>query len=181
MHREQILNDMVNNPMYNDILDNIIGNDRNAEDIKADIWLMIFELKEEKLLEAYNKKYLKYLFIRIVTNQYKSSTSYVYKKYKKEKFDREYDIYNVDREEEEYDEGLDMENFIRDCKSLTYIERELLSIYYQLFSYRTVEKKKVSYRSIGKEYNISYVTVNNIINSAKKKLIESSKDITFED
>lgn len=55
----------------------------DADDLEQEIYLILLEYNEEKIIEMYNKKQLKFFIIGIIQRQYHSKTSPFYKKYKK--------------------------------------------------------------------------------------------------
>ena len=68
-------------------IENIIKKYNLDESLKADfiqeMYLILLEYNEDKIVELYNKNQLKYFLIRICVNNYKSITSPWYKKYMK--------------------------------------------------------------------------------------------------
>lgn len=53
------------------------------DDLAQDIYLILLDMEEEKLIQLYNNKQLDYWIARIILNQYFSNTSPFYTKYKK--------------------------------------------------------------------------------------------------
>lgn len=53
------------------------------DDLAQDIYLILLDMEEEKLIQLYDNKQLDYWIARIILNQYFSSTSPFYTKYKK--------------------------------------------------------------------------------------------------
>ena len=53
------------------------------DDLAQDIYLILLDMEEEKLIQLYDNKQLDYWIARIILNQYFSSTSTFFTKYKK--------------------------------------------------------------------------------------------------
>ena len=53
------------------------------DDFIQEMYLILLEYNEDKIVELYSKNQLKYFLIRICVNNYKSTTSPWYKKYMK--------------------------------------------------------------------------------------------------
>lgn len=68
-------------------IENIIKKYNLDESLKADfiqeMYIILLEYNEDKIVELYNKNQLRYFLIRICVNNYKSVTSPWYKKYMK--------------------------------------------------------------------------------------------------
>lgn len=67
------------------LVENVIVRYQFNRDLKKDfiqeIYMILLEYSEEKLIELYSKNQLKYFIIRICVNQFKSKTSPFYRKY----------------------------------------------------------------------------------------------------
>ena len=64
------------------------------DDFIQEMYLILLEYNEDKIVELYSKNQLKYFLIRICVNNYKSTTSPWYKKYMK--YNKELINQNVD-------------------------------------------------------------------------------------
>lgn len=62
---------------------NIGVSDKDMDDFTQEIYLILLEYDEEKLIEIYNKNQLKFFIVRIIQNQYNSKNSPFYMKYKR--------------------------------------------------------------------------------------------------
>lgn len=58
-------------------------NNNDIDDLVQEIYMILLDYKEDKIIEMYNKKQLKYFLVGVIQRQYHSSTSPFYKKYKK--------------------------------------------------------------------------------------------------
>lgn len=72
------------------------------DDLIQEIYLILLEYNEDKLIKMYERKQLKFFIVRIIMNQYFSKNSPFYKKYKM--YDQRQD-YNkeIETEEDEFD------------------------------------------------------------------------------
>ena len=72
------------------------------DDLVQEIYLILLEYNEDKLIKMYERKQLKFFIVRIIMNQYFSKNSPFYKKYKL--YDQRQD-YNkkIETEEDEFD------------------------------------------------------------------------------
>lgn len=72
------------------------------DDLVQEIYLILLEYDEDKLIKMYERKQLKFFIVRIIMNQYFSKNSPFYKKYKL--YDQRQD-YNkkIETEEDEFD------------------------------------------------------------------------------
>ena len=64
------------------------------DDFIQEMYLILLEYNEDKIIELYSKNQLKYFLIRICVNNYKSTTSPWYKKYMK--YNKELINQNID-------------------------------------------------------------------------------------
>ena len=83
--RTEIIKEFINNlKAYTQLALNIAGED-DAPDLMQSCTLMLLEMKEDKLQAAYNPTQgLKPYFIRMLCLQYKSTTSYFHRDYRKQ-------------------------------------------------------------------------------------------------
>ena len=71
------------------------------DDLAQEIYLILLNYKDETIITAHNRGELKFLIIRIIKNQFNSSTSAFYKVYRKGSFDSLVDeLVNLDGEYE---------------------------------------------------------------------------------
>lgn len=96
--KEEIIEYLYRNNIVSDICKNVTrSNSYYVEDLIQEIFIILLEYNEDKLKFAYENNQLKFLISRLVTNQYNSSTSGFYKKFKKDRHnstDITYDIEN---------------------------------------------------------------------------------------
>lgn len=74
LEEENVLREMCTNM-------NVSPND--MDDFVQELYVILLEYNQDKIIELYNKKQLKYFIVGIIQRQYHSKTSPFYKKYKK--------------------------------------------------------------------------------------------------
>ncbi|MFY8170842.1 MAG: hypothetical protein ACOVK2_06990 [Candidatus Fonsibacter sp.] len=182
LNKNDIISDLYKSPILNEIINKITSRHQLTDDLKAELFLILCEMKEDKIIKAHESNYLIYLCINILKKQYHSSTSPFHKKYRKEKFDdleliddendenlKDKDIQLAfdeisDREEMEY--MMDKIKWIVDNK-LNVTDRELFKLYYKWERYDrwlgelrdvSCDKEVSSYRKIEKKLAITTIT-----------------------
>ena len=177
--------------LYNDknmdaIINKITSNNALKDDLKQDLFVILSEKDEEFIKDAYENHYLTYFCIRILKNQYHSSTSPFHKTHRKNKGQ---EINNLELEDEDYDyimdEDIELILSIID-ENLDYVDRELIKIYYKLGDYnrftgrkrdkscdkpisslRKVKKKLEIVNKDGQKITLSIQTIATSINRSK--------------
>lgn len=81
MNKQQIINKIYNEKWLQEITAQYILDSDLKEDFIQEMYTILLEYSEDKLIELYNKNQLKYFLIRICVNNYKSVTSPFYYKY----------------------------------------------------------------------------------------------------
>ena len=108
LSREEIIKEFTDNlETFTQLAYNIAG-EGDAPDLMQSCTLMLLEMKEDKLQAAYNPKQgLKPYFIRMLCLQYKSTTSYFHRDYRKQGIEirkkKEDILLNEPQSEIEYD------------------------------------------------------------------------------
>ena len=112
-------------------------------DLLHECILTLYELDEQKIIDAHNKNYLSFLFYKIVTNSYISYTSPFAKKYRH--FNQTTDDFkkiqaDIEIENDNYEELF--ERFIQhletDIETFDEYERELFKLYVQFRDFRKI-------------------------------------------
>jgi hypothetical protein len=112
-------------------------------DLLHECILTLYELDEQKIIDAHNKNYLSFLFYKIVTNSYISYTSPFAKKYRH--FNQTTDDFkkiqaDIEIESDNYEELF--ERFIQhletDIENFEEYERELFKLYVQFRDFRKI-------------------------------------------
>lgn len=79
----RIIEELYREKVIRSIITNMNVFEGDVEDLEQEIYTILLEYDEQKIIEMYNKKQLKFFIIGIITRQYFSKTSPFYKKYKK--------------------------------------------------------------------------------------------------
>lgn len=66
---------VLKDPVYESILIKFMDNNPQIDDFRQHLWLILLELPDDKVVDAWNGNWFKYLYVRIITNQIKSNTS----------------------------------------------------------------------------------------------------------
>jgi len=133
--------------IFNKLVDS--AQTRNT-DVLSDYWqelMLILLEKGEVIVEAYNNNYFKYQFIRIIKNQFHSSTSPSYKKYRRNPENIYLLKYNDDDLE---DKKIDEEKIDKIYK---FVDENYSWYAAKLFRVKLIEG--LSYRQIEKEIGIT--------------------------
>lgn len=173
---QEILEYIVSNPDYKEAVRNITKGDEFTEDLWAELLIIIGEYDNAKLNKLFNEGTLKFFFVRIALNQYRSANSPFYKKYKKEDVEKrgevelEFEDYMVwnevesvtyePDEEQPYDKDSIMyeETWAervariteRSLDSLHWYQAELFRLYVKYGTYKKVsENTGIPIRSVG--------------------------------
>jgi len=184
--RNHILDSLFRDPMLNEILHNITGGHHLMPDLKTELFLILLELDEKKLIIAYEGKWLLYLCINIIKKMWNSKTSPFFKKYKKIMSSE--DIQNWLKINDIEDFDLETFDLVIDIvNKLPFVEKELFYMRYKIGKYdryfgerRDEECKKPvsSFRKMEKKLSINEVSIDhNTIQVYHKKTINKIKKI----
>lgn len=156
-----ILDKLWRNPVIDDILSNITNNHPLMSDLKSELFLILLNQPETKIIQAEQNKWLVYLAINIIKKMWNSKSSPFYVKYKKNKDTLELNDTNLaDDEDFNYN---DIETIINIVMTFPFVERELFFMRYKIGKYdryfgelRDVDCKKPvsSFRNIEKKLRI---------------------------
>lgn len=83
MTASQIVEELYNTNLLTELCENIGVLPKDMDDFKQEIYLILLEYNQDKIIELYNKKQLKFFIVRIIQNQYHSKNSPFYMKYKR--------------------------------------------------------------------------------------------------
>lgn len=78
-----IVEEIYKTNLLTELCENIGVTKNNMDDFLQEIYLILLEYDEEKLIEIYNKNQLKFFMVRIILNQHHSKNSPFYMKYKR--------------------------------------------------------------------------------------------------
>jgi RNA polymerase sigma factor (sigma-70 family) len=84
MNKSQIIESIYKDKSYINICKQICstGNYYDYSDLFHEVILILLEKPDQEIVTAYEAKFIKFLFVRISNNQYRSKTSYFHKKYR---------------------------------------------------------------------------------------------------
>jgi hypothetical protein len=82
--KDDILTDLYKSDFIKDLIWTITSGNQLKEDLKSELFLILFEMDDRRILGAYNNNYLHYLCVNILKKQYHSKTSPFHKKFRKE-------------------------------------------------------------------------------------------------
>lgn len=94
MNKQDIITIIHKEHWIEDIIKKYNLDESLKDDFVQEMYLILLEYNENKIIELYNKNQLKYFLIRICVNNYKSTTSPWYKKYMK--YNKELINQNID-------------------------------------------------------------------------------------
>lgn len=85
MTKNEIIERIAKEKMIEEIINNLaIGETKfNLDDLKQDVYLALLNKDEDKIIQLYINKQLKFYIVRMIINQLFSKTSPYYLKYKK--------------------------------------------------------------------------------------------------
>lgn len=98
-----IIEKIVNEHLVEDICSNIGVSPSLMDDFVQEIYLILLEYDRDKIEQMYNSNQLKYWLTRVIKNQWNSSTSPFYTKYRKQIEIVDNNRLNDDNIEDEWD------------------------------------------------------------------------------
>lgn len=123
------------------------------EDLKSELFLIICEIDEFKLIDLYDKKQLKFYIVRIMLNLVQSSKNKFFKNY------RNFEEYNETEKPDEQDEPIEVMEFI---EGLYWYQKEILKLY--TFDFNKNAKE------LSRQTGIPYMSLIRTLNQTKKEL-----------
>lgn len=127
------------------------------EDLKSELFLIICEIEENKLVQLYNRKELKFYIVRIMLNIVRSSKNNFYKNY------RNFDEYNNEEKPDEQYEPVEIMKYI---ENLYWYQKEIL----RLYTFEFNKNASMLSRATGIPYMSIIRTINQIKKDLKKKI-----------
>lgn len=79
----KIMTELYTKNIIKDIIINFRVDESDADDLEQEIYQILLEYDENKVIEMYRNKQLKFFLVGVIQRQYFSKTSPYYKKYKK--------------------------------------------------------------------------------------------------
>lgn len=179
MTKTKIIEVIYKDPAYRNVCRNI-ATPALFEDLFHEVIINLLELSDEKIIEAKEKKYLKFLFVKIAHNSWNSKHSPFYKKYRHNDINETIDL--VKGIESELDPNIDFkedtfQTFTDEIKekieSLDWYDKTLLKLYIDIGEFR-----KISVMT-GIKYGAVQYTIQKTIK--KLKLENDDRFKTFSD
>jgi RNA polymerase sigma factor (sigma-70 family) len=179
VNKSKIIEGIYKDPAYRNVCRNI-ASPSLFEDLFHEVIINLLELPEEKIQEAKEKKYLKFLFVKIAHNSWNSKHSPFYKKYRHN--DSTESIELIIDLKSELDSELDVKEktfqiFTQELKNaidqLNWYDQTLLKLYIDIGEFR-----KISVMT-GIKYGAVQYTIQKIIK--KLKLDNNDKFKKFTD
>jgi hypothetical protein len=127
-------------------------------DLKAEVFLVLCEMSEEKLIGMYERNELKFYIVRVMLNMIKSDRSNFYKSY------RNYTEYvDNDTEAEVNFDKLDLvDKLEKNLEGLHWYNKEILKLY-------AIDFKKNA-KELSRKTGIPYMSIVRTINKTKKQM-----------
>lgn len=155
MDKNGIIIELWNSKDLNDALKNM----RPVEiqdDLKSELFLIIAEIDESKLIDLYNKKQLKFYIVRIMLNLVQST---------KNKFYRNFRNFEELTPVEKADEIYEQIEVINHLENLYWYQKEIFKLY-------TFDFNKNA-RELSRQTGIPYMSIIRTLNQTKKELKKS--------
>ena len=138
MKRNDIIEELWRSAFIDDVVHTLTsGNERYVDDLKSELFLILCEMPEKKILKAYDEKWINYMCINILKKQYHSSSSPFHYKFRKDPSSDGLENGMIDIEDEDSDSDRDLImkiEWIIDNK-LDIVDRELFKMYFKIGRY----------------------------------------------
>ena len=146
--KDNILTDLYKSDFIKDLIWTITSGHQLKDDLKSELFLILFEMDDSRILKAHNNHYLHYLCVNILKKQYHSKTSPFHKKFrwsgKVKDVEPLYQSENNFKYNSPLEIGADDFNFPDELiekiiwfvdNKLDLVDRELFKIYYKIGKY----------------------------------------------
>tara|TARA_R110000772_G_scaffold138736_3_gene247836 strand:- start:1810 stop:2397 length:588 start_codon:yes stop_codon:yes gene_type:complete len=159
--RDNIITELYESKFIDDVINTITSRHQLTADLKGELFLILCEMPESKIVKAHDNKWINYMCINILKKMYHSSTSPFHKKYRKNQSQNEIGEVKQEEVENNYDLISKIE-WIVDHK-LDIVDRELFKMYYKMDRYDrwqgdlkdlTCQKATSSYRKMESKLEI---------------------------
>lgn len=165
MKKDLILDKLFRSSIINDMIWNITYGHPLGEELKMELFLILMEMPEAKIVAAEKNHWLNYLCINIIKKQWSSKSSPFYKKFKKFSQNRD-EMGDVADELDDFDYEL-FDRIIQIVETkLPMVERELFLMRYKVGKYdrwfgklgdKDCSRPTYSYRKIEKKLAIQTI------------------------
>lgn len=195
--KNDIIAELWQSKFIDDLIWTITSGHELKDDLKSELFLILCEMGNDKIVKAYENHYLNYLCVNILKKQYHSKTSPFHKTYRRDKWSDEM----VDIEDEiisDNYEVIEKVYWFVDNK-LDLVDRELFKLYYKIGRYdrwtgdlrdkdcmkatsslRKVEKKLAIVTVDGKKITIARDTIRLSLNRSMMRIKHYLKDNEIE-
>jgi hypothetical protein len=133
-------------------------------DLKAEVFLVLCEMEEEKLIGLYQRNELKYYMVRIMLNMIKSDRSNFFKNYRNytELLENDQEVQSVESDPEESYQKIELH-----LQNLHWYNRELFKLYALDF--------KKNAKELSRKTGIPYMSIVRSINKTKAEIKKNIK------
>lgn len=190
--KSQILEEAYRNKLYDQVIKKVCQqNTHFCDDLKQDVFIMLYEKKDDLIIDLYNDNKLIAYFTRIVQLQYMSNNSKFHYVYRKPNENIISDYNGLDNIEDEITivEQFDLNQYVIDHKLLTWFEYEVFNLYYRIHPSFLAEdiSEKLSLDKMVELLGIKRLAIFKILAKIKLKIYQAiinditlSNDIPFE-
>lgn len=176
--KQNVIDHMIKDPFYEQVLFKFFETNKTyLDEFRQELWLILLQLDENKLITLYNKNEIKYFYIGIIKNQLISNRSPFHRKFRMSTT-IEFEDDNTLLEEDDIDKIIIKE------KKLKYIDERLeeLIIKFPLMLkdisiFKMHFYDGLNYRQIVSKTNIPLTSVHNYITNVKHFLKRNIKQI----
>lgn len=186
--REDVIHHLLTDKYYEDVLPYYLSDYSERNEFRQELWLILLSKSDSQLIKWYDTKILKYIYVGIINNQIKSSTSPWHVKHRNNRIGGKYADYNENKDIrlEDFDS---VEKILTDKEikiqyiedKLKYLESKDPYLKRDITIFRMHFYDKLSYRKITKLTKIStssvYFYVNNVLFLLRKDKNEIEDDI----
>ncbi len=132
-------------------------------DLKSEVFLVLCEMEEEKLIGLYQRNELKYYMVRIMLNMIKSDRSNFFKNYRNYvELDNDQEVQSVESDPEESYQKIELH-----LQNLHWYNRELFKLYALDF--------KKNAKELSRKTGIPYMSIVRSINKTKAEIKKNIK------
>jgi DNA-directed RNA polymerase specialized sigma24 family protein len=159
MNKAQIIEAIYKDAAYRNVCRNI-ASPALFEDLFHEVIINLLNMPDEKIQQAKDKKYLKFLFVKIAHNSWNSKHSPFYRKYRHNDSTESIDIlrdleadidYDLERKEDVY--HFFTQDIIEQIEALDWYDQTLLKLYIDIGDFRKISVMTgIKYMSL--RYNI---------------------------
>lgn len=163
--RNQIIEELYNSREFNDCIAKMEP-EHLRDDLKAEVILILLEIDESKLIEIYSKRALNFFTARIIMNQFFSTTSPFYKKYRQEmsEINDRFAYEEMDMEDRATREEME-DRAMKEIDNLYWYNSGIVKLYMKHGNYRAIQE------DTGIPYSSAYKTIQKSFQEIKQKVL----------